>query len=198
MPKLSSLPVQSFLKKLGSAEPAPGGGAAAALVLAQAEALGEMVARLNAKRAAKKGLSPASSKNVGPFARDAKKFLALLEKDAAIFKTLSRFDAKGRAGAAYQSALKKAAGVPLEMCGLAGEGSARAASETGRTSRWLYSDLVESAILFEAGFAAARLNVEINLDGMKDKNFVKKTRSRLDSLAARIKKDARRVSGGRP
>lgn len=38
--------IQSFLEKLGSSEPAPGGGAAAALVGALAAALGEMVCGL--------------------------------------------------------------------------------------------------------------------------------------------------------
>lgn len=172
--KLSSHSVDQFLEKLGSSDSVPGGGAAAALVLAQAAALGEMVARINLRRTEKQGSknSP-SSKNISILQGLRKKFLVLLEEDAKAFLALSKFKKEERHKAAYQKALRKAAGVPDHMSVLAKKASAVVLSEKSRTSAWLLSDLEESLILFEAGRKAARLNVEINLASMK----IKKKRS---------------------
>ena len=78
LPKLSALSLDKFLERLGSSDPAPGGGAAAALTVAQAAALGEMVARLNFKRSQNK-------KNVVALAVVRKKLILLLEQDAQVF-----------------------------------------------------------------------------------------------------------------
>ena len=189
MSKLVSHSLESFLQELGSAEPVPGGGSAAALVLAQAAALGEMTARLNSKRAIKQRLKKdPSRKNIGPLSVIRKKLLSLLQEDAGIFLILSKFKKEDRVKPVYQKALVKAAAVPYRMCVLAGQGIELAASEKTRTSAWLYSDLLESAVLFEAGFRAARLNVEINLNSMKNKKTIQKTRADLDKIAKKIER----------
>ncbi len=181
MPKLSALSLDKFLERLGSSDPAPGGGAAAALTVAQAAALGEMVARLNFKRSQNK-------KNVVALAVVRKKLILLLEQDAQVFFLLSRFKKEDRVKRTYQAALKKAAQIPFEICKAAEEGLRLAVLEKPFTSLWLYSDLVESAILFEAGFFAARLNVEINLASMKDKKSVSKIKSQLSTIAGQVVK----------
>ncbi len=190
MPKLSALSLDQFLEKLGSSEPAPGGGAAAALTVAQAAALGEMVARLNFKRSKNK-------KNCAALFTIRKKLMILLEKDAQAFTLLSRFKKEDRVKASYQSVLKKAAGVPLEICQAALEGLKLAAGEKTFTSAWLYSDLVESAILFEAGFSAARLNVEINLASMTDKKSVSKIKTQLNKISGQIAKLKKTIGSGK-
>ncbi len=179
--KLYHLSVDKFLECLGSASPAPGGGAAAALVVAQGAALGEMVARLNFKRSQNK-------KNSQALARLRKKLMALLEKDVQIFEQLSQFKKEDRLKPSYQTALKKAASVPLEICQVALEGLKLAGAEKKFTSAWLTSDLLESAVLFEAGFEAARLNVEINLGPMKNKKLVLSIKGQLKQISIQIAK----------
>lgn len=185
MAKLASESLEKFLEKLASSSPVPGGGAAAALVLAQAAALAEMVARLNLKRSEKNALS---QKNIAPLAGMRHKFLRLLEEDAKIFAMLSVFKKEDRTKTSYQKTLRRAASIPFKMCVFAGQGVKIAVLEKNRTSQWLYSDLLEAMILFEAGFKAARLNVEINLSSMTDKNFCVKIKRDLNRIEGTIKK----------
>ena len=185
----ASRPLKNFLEKLGSCDPAPGGGGAAAVVIAQAAALAEMVARLNCRRSEKQGIkNPPSLKNIRPLAAIRRESLALLERDAKIFSRLSKFKKEARGKAGYLRVLELAAGIPGRMCLLAERGIVLAASETSRTSRWLYSDLLESAIFFEAGFQAARLNVEVNLKEMPDKKRALRMTAGLSRISQRIKR----------
>ena len=196
MPKLSSLSIDKFLEKLASSEPVPGGGSAAALVLAEACALGEMVARLNEKRARKQGIkNPPSQKNIAPLSKARRQLLALLEEDAKIFSKLSTFKKEDRLKLSYEKTLKKAASIPHRMCSIANEAIKITSSEKPRTSAWLTSDLLESAVLFESGFKAARLNVEINLAWMKDKSFIGKTTHHLNQTAKSIRRSSKIVLG---
>lgn len=192
MPKYASLPVSSFLKKLGSSEPAPGGGAAAAIVIAEAAALTEMVARLNLKR------DGSSIGTIEPASKISASLLALLDRDVAAFFELSKFKKEDRQGTRYEKALQKAALVPLEMCRLAHWGARLAVPERARTSRWLYSDLLEAALFYEAGFRAARLNVEINLAYVKTASFKKKISSELERMEKEIRAVRERIERGRP
>ena len=190
MSKFSSQTLKLFLEKLGSSEPAPGGGAAAAVVIAQASALAEMAARLNLKRSEKQGVeNSGSKKNIAPLAALRRECLDLLEKDVKIFSKLSKFKKSDREKSAYLKIVQEAAQVPYQLCLLAQRGIALAESEKTRTSAWLYSDLLESAILFDAGFKAARLNVEINLTSLKGVEVVAKMRSGLNLVAKKIKKN---------
>ncbi len=184
--------------KLGSSDAAPGGGAAAAVVIAEAAALGEMVARLNLKRSQKKGLKNALSlKNIALLSAIRREALRLMEDDVRGFLALSKFGKAQREGAAYTKALERAAAAPCRMCLLAEKGIALAASEMPRTGLWVYSDLLESAVLFDAGFRSARLNVEINLSAMKPSRFTARTVSRLDEAAQKIKVGHRVIFQGK-
>ena len=195
--KLTSLSLDKFLEKLGSADPAPGGGAAAALVLAEATALGEMVARLNLKRAKKQNLkNSSSSKNSASLAGIRKKMLLLLDQDSQVFSVLSKFKKEDRVKSAYQQILKTAATIPYQMCLLAEKGILLALLEKPNTSAWLSSDLLEASILFKAGFAAARLNVDINLSHITDKKFTIKMKAQLNRSVQNIGQ-ARKKMGAR-
>lgn len=192
MPKLSSLTLKRFLDRLASSEPAPGGGAAAALVIAQAAALSEMVARLNLKRL----IIPGSRIARHAYFRESS--LALMDEDAASFSALSKFKKEDRRGPRYDKALRRAAMAPFNLCVRAYDGIAAAEPEIQRTSRWLYSDLVEAAILYEAGFQTARLNVEINLSMMKAGPFKKQASSALYRMQKSISSARRKIEKGRP
>ena len=176
--------MKKFLEALGSQAVSPGGGSAAALTLALGIALAEMTARINQKRL---GPTPASKARIAYFARARKGALRLMRLDERAFLSVSKQFKKDREGGAYQKCLKEAARVPFEMCGVAANVLAKAAEEKPRTGKWLASDLAEAGILLEAAFAAARLNVEINLKSIRDAGYVKTKSDWLGHQDARMK-----------
>jgi methenyltetrahydrofolate cyclohydrolase len=187
--------IKAFLENLGSISSTPGGGAAAALTAATGAALIEMTSRINAKRALKKEalVSTEAKKIIAQSSAMKTRFVQLMTLDAQAFAKLSIYFRADKSSVAYQKALKKCAGVPLEICELAVKGLGLAVSEKKRTNQWLASDLAEAAILLETAVKIGRLNVEINLHELADKTFVNKTRKHLDELekkASALKKDA--------
>jgi formiminotetrahydrofolate cyclodeaminase len=192
-PAFEKKSLEKFLTELGSAEPSPGGGAAAALTGAQGAALLEMVARLNDARFRKKNAKAdhsAARKRISGFAGLRAHFLRLLAQDAKAFEIISAAYSKGKEHPSYQKALLKGYSVPLEMAESVVKALTKGLEERERTSKWLYSDLAEAGILLDAAFGAARLNVEINLNDLKDRDLAGRVRAKLDALqseSARLK-----------
>ncbi len=192
MKEFGRFPVRDFLDELGSESPAPGGGAAAAMTAALGAGLLEMASRLNAKRIEKKSGSPdpGAPARIGEAEKIRHRLLELASLDAAAFEEIARRSAESREGAPYREALKNGASVPLEICGLAARALELCADERPRTGKWLVSDVLEAAILFDAALRSARLNVEVNLKELDDELFVREATSRLDafqkSAAARL------------
>ena len=81
--KFHEMTIDAYLSALGSTAPAPGGGAAAGLIGAQACALGEMVSRLSS-----------SGKNTDDFREKAEQYAAIFESARSIFLDLMDEDAK--------------------------------------------------------------------------------------------------------
>ncbi|MGH7198167.1 MAG: cyclodeaminase/cyclohydrolase family protein [Candidatus Omnitrophota bacterium] len=187
-PGFSKTSLIKFLDELGSSAPSPGGGAAAALTGAQGVALIEMVARLNDARFRKKEpkADPSAAKQrIGDLKKAKLRFLELIQEDVAAFQAISAAYKKGKENPAYQKALVKGYSAPLEMAELAVQAMQRGLEEKDRTSQWLYSDLAEAGILLDATYAAARLNVEINLKDLADRNASNRAAARLIELASR-------------
>jgi formiminotetrahydrofolate cyclodeaminase len=179
---LSSLSLKDYAERLGSDAPSPGGGSAAALCAALGAALAEMAARINAKR--KSNPDPAaSSANAEKLAWLRRRFLELVTLDAAAYAKLSvHWKAKSPE---LPKALKEASAVPQEIAQLAAEALEIAASETGRTSSHLMSDLAEAGAVLSAALEAAELNVEVNLRAADDPGFAQAARSRMKGLFGR-------------
>ncbi len=174
--------LEHFLDVLGSEAVSPGGGTAAALTAATGLALVEMVTRINSKKKS----APKSAKILLIKLRR-KRLQNIMDEDAAAFLKLSAFYKKKEKGPGYQSALKNAAAVPLEICEISLDGLLWANRECSFTGRWLMSDLVEAAVLLEAAFKSAKLNVEINLKESADKKFVSKIREKILLLERKIR-----------
>jgi len=177
--------LRGFLDELGSAAPAPGGGAAAALVASTGTALLEMVGRLNDARLRKK--DPKADHKIAKerimlFKANRLRFLKLIQIDAAAFKTVSAAYKKGKEHPSFQPALKKGYSSPMEICELAVKMMAAGLLEKERTSKWLYSDLAEAGILLDAAYQSARYNVEINLKDLEDRELAGRILGRLDML----------------
>ena len=193
--------LETFLTELGSSAPSPGGGTAAALTAAQGAALLEMVAHLNDARFRKKdpkGDHSAAKKRISVFAKARSNFLKLMTEDAKAFGAISAAYSMGKGHPSYQRALLKGYSVPLEMAKSAVAIMASGLEERIRTSKWLYSDLAEAGILLDAAFSAARLNVEINLKDMRDRDLAGRVSAKLDELEAESGRLKNTLKAGAP
>jgi formiminotetrahydrofolate cyclodeaminase len=179
------LPVSAFLDALAAKVPAPAGGSAAALVLAQAAALCAKSARLSerqltAGRAAE--ITQEAERKRGTAA-------SLIDEDprayANVLKARRRRndqpdDAAAVAGMA--AALSAAADVPLRIVELAVPVSAIAATLAADGNQTLRGDALAAGLLAQAAARAAACLVRINLsDAPGDPRL-----ARIDALLASI------------
>lgn len=167
--------IGGYLERLAAREPAPGGGAAAALHAAQAAALVAMVARYTtgAKYAA-------HAEQVAYVTAEADRLrdraLELAREDAEAFTAvtdayrLPRADdaQKAARSAAIATALAGAARPPAEVIGVAAEVIALAETLLPIGNPNVVTDVAAAADAARAAATTARVNVEINLGGIKD------------------------------
>lgn len=169
--QLTGQPVSAFVAALGSSAPAPGGGAASALVGALAAALAEMVARFTVGRAKYHAVEP-QARDILQRAEEARTaLLALVEEDARAFQIVSAAYALPKASdderqareAAIQAALAQALRPPRAALrhALAVLTLARAIAQIGNAT--VLSDAACAAAIGEAAVRAAALNVLANV-----------------------------------
>ncbi|MGI8826964.1 MAG: cyclodeaminase/cyclohydrolase family protein [Chloroflexota bacterium] len=183
--------IERFLESLSSGEPIPGGGSVAALQTAMAASLLCMVANLTVgrKRYANveeqvKGIREESS-----CLRD--RAHTLIQEDSDAYGQVSQAlglpkqsdEEKAARQEAVQLALKGAVDPPLttmrvavEVLRLAGE-----LAPIGNTSA--ASDVGTAALCARSGYASAALNVEINLQTIRDQEWVNAHRLQVRDLA---------------
>ena len=167
--------VGAFLDDLADRSPAPGGGAVAALHVAQAAALVCMVGRYSdgPKYAEHAEAIQASVRAADRLRRDA---LALAEQDATAFSEVSAAYAapkgteaeKEARRAAIQKALAGAARPPAAVVAAAREAVSLAAGLAPIANRNLISDLAAAAEAARAGAATARVNIVVNVAMIRD------------------------------
>ena len=182
--------LQSFLDALASSAPAPGGGAAAALMGANGAALVSMVCNLTIgkpKYAAVEGdMRALLAKSEALRGR----LTQMMEDDQAVFNTLMSAyglpkqtdDEKATRKQAIQDALKRATEVPLACARACAEAItlSREAAEKGNLQ--VISDAGVAAAAAEAGLKSAALNVWINAPSIEDKVFADAARKEIDRL----------------
>ncbi len=163
MEKLEGMTIETFLTALGSTEPVPGGGTAAALGGALAAALVRKVAALAHKRGR---LGQEAVERADAFLQ---KFLELGQADAEAYATVVAAQKTG--GEALTKALTRAAGVPLEVAqkSLALMDLAeRLLAVCPKSAR---SDLACAARLAWAACLSALYTVDANAQGIQDEKF---------------------------
>jgi len=181
-----------FLNDLASSAPTPGGGSAAALNGAMGTALVTMVANLTV---GKKGYEEFEDEL--KVARDRllplrERFLNLVEEDADSFKKvmaaykrpkMTEADKQER-DIAISEALKVAADVPFKTLSLALDvlRMSRPIVEYGNKNS--VSDSGVGTMNLDAAFKGARLNVLINLGGIRDAAWVAAKRETLDEMTS--------------
>ncbi len=189
---LFELPIHSFLDMLASSEPAPGGGATAALNGAQGAALVSMVCNLTIGRQnyAEVEAEMLTIRNSSEQLRA--QLTDLIHQDSTAFDGVMAAyrmpkatpEEKIARSAAIQDGLKQATYTPLrtlETCvavlkltpAVIAKGNINAASDAGAGMLTAY-----------AGMMTAALNVRINLNAIKDDAFVAESESLMNELLA--------------
>ncbi|GAA1105267.1 cyclodeaminase/cyclohydrolase family protein [Pseudonocardia alni] len=186
---LADTTIGGFLDSLAARAPAPGGGATAALHAAQAAALISMVARYTS--------GPAYADDADLVSRiledaeaDRAVALALADADADAFTAVTEAyalprgtdDEQARRSEAIADALVGAAGPPADVIRTAVALVALAEALLPVANRNVVTDVAAATEAARAAATTARLNVEINLGGIRDE----KVRTELVGIADRV------------
>lgn len=195
------LTLDSFVERLASAEPVPGGGSAAAVAASLAGALVAMVSSLSEGRV-KYAEHAALYAEVGPQARAlADRFLDLADEDAAAYAGYGAAmrlpretpaERESRA-AAIRLAAHVASRVPFRTVEACREVVALAETLAGRSNRNAASDLEVACLLSVAAARAAAANVYVNLPAIGDEPAANDLLSRTELLVDEIERAADRT-----
>lgn len=170
------LTLGDFLERLGSSDPTPGGGAAAAVVGALGAALIEMTANLTIGKPRLADVEQQAVQIEQRAANLRRRLERLGDADAEAFdKVTSAYrmprgdDAQKSARAqAIQAALRVAADIPLDTARAAAEVIGVAEEAAPILNPAVISDVLVGALLAQAAVSSAALNVEINQASMTD------------------------------
>jgi len=179
--------IDEFLNELSSGAPVPGGGSVAGLEVAMGAALIHMVAELTIGRE-KFAAVEDQVRSIRDQAAELRIHArSLVDADVEAFGRVSDAmklpratdDEKAVRREAVQDALKGAVGPPLATMKSAGDVMRLASQLAPIGNPNAISDVGSAALAVDAGYYAAKLNVEINLAAIKDAGFVSEIRGQM-------------------
>jgi glutamate formiminotransferase/formiminotetrahydrofolate cyclodeaminase len=182
-----------FLDALADGKPTPGGGSAAAYSGAAGAALVAMVARLTTGKK-KYAAVEAQMTNILDRAEQLREELTeAVVRDADAFNSIMAAyrmpkdtpDQKSIRVEAIQKATQIAAGVPLEVAGMAMEVLELAADVVAEGNLNAISDGATGAAMAKAAMTGAGYNVRINTASLKDEGVVKSLLTEMEELEQR-------------
>ncbi|MCX7927718.1 MAG: cyclodeaminase/cyclohydrolase family protein [Candidatus Omnitrophica bacterium] len=165
--------LEQYLDDLAARIAAPGGGSAAALVASCGQALVSMVINFTVGKP--------------QYARFEKQLQLLLEKSEKLrheFLALVDLDVQ----AFLSKDIRQAVDVPLMIARLAYEGMRVCTPLVKKGNKNLISDVAVAAVLLESAFSSAYYNVEINLNGLKDKELAVKIHQEIEKKKKAIQR----------
>ena len=163
--------LKNYLNDLSAKLAAPGGGSAAAMNAAMAASLISMVVNFTLGK-----------EKYANFQAELKIILAKSQRLSQDFLDLVDLDVL-----AYQSKdLRKAIDVPFMLARLTLQAARLCPVLIKKGNINLVSDVGVAAVMLESAFVSARLNVEINLKSLQDKEFSKKINKELDQIFKEI------------
>jgi glutamate formiminotransferase/formiminotetrahydrofolate cyclodeaminase len=193
LPSLLSA-IESLANAVAAPTPTPGGGSVSALGGALGAALGEMVGGIALKKC--EAETKPRLKQIHQRLAELRRALTQgFHDDAAAYEEVMKALAlpkttdadKERRRAALVEANKGATLVPLNVAKKSLEVMKLLAELRGLVSANMASDLLVGQKMARAGIEGALANVRINLDSIKDAEFVAKTRGEVEGLEAKLK-----------
>lgn len=185
MKKLVELSMEDFLEAVASDCPTPGGGSVAAVEGAFAAALVEMVSRLTLGKEKYKEHEALMTASLEEAYRLRIQLLELTDLDTESYDNVTAAyrmpkgsdEEKAERSSAIQHALKMATNIPLETMQRAQACLDIIGSIKGKINPNCDSDLNVAELSARASLQGAWQNVLTNLDGIKDPEFVEKTKN---------------------
>jgi len=182
--------VRDILAAFSSSDPTPGGGSASALASALGTSLLIMVAGLpktrsgaDAERAALAAATPTLIDLRDRLTAAIDEDTAAYDRVVAAYKLPKATPGQQQARQdAIQQALRAATEVPLTVVRWSAKALRVAETVATNGHAAAASDVGVATALLRAGLHGARLNVEINLDSVKDEAYVDETRRALQEL----------------
>jgi glutamate formiminotransferase len=178
--------VEPFVEQLAAPTATPGGGSAAAASGAMAAGLANMVAAMSRGKKAYLQYESQLSASIARLGVLREELKAAIDADAESYNSVrkaykaAKDSANGDAG--INAALKQATSVPLGVAERVVEVADLAEKLKPITNPNMKSDLVTAVALAKAGLEGALANVEINLESLKDAEFVSATRKKASAL----------------
>jgi glutamate formiminotransferase/formiminotetrahydrofolate cyclodeaminase len=206
----ATLTLRTFVDRLGSAEPVPGGGSASAVAASLGAALVTMVARLSQGRAKYMAHAALHERAIDVGQRLSLRFLELADQDATAYATFAAAaklprdtdEERSARSAALGAAARVASEVPLATVEACLELAVTAEVLAGRSNVNASSDLNVAAQLAEAAARGAAENVLVNLPAVDDEAFAKDTTDQvmawLDTIVALAAETHQAVRSGSP
>jgi len=188
--------LNNYLNKLASKSPTPGGGSAAALLGALAAGLVSMVANFTLGKPKYKKVEKSVGRILERAERLRERLSQLTEEDCLAYRKISdayRLPKGKERSKVMQKALCQASKVPFEVAKFSFKLLKLNQDLVKKGNRNLISDVGVSVIFALAALKTTALNVEINLIGIKDREFVVKKRRTLKLLLKEGKKIERDV-----
>lgn len=189
MSEIAEQTIGGFLASLGAREPAPGGGAAAALHAAQGAALVAMVARYS-DRGDDAGAVALATRITGDADALTSRATELIGADMHAFAAVAEAYRLPRATDEEQAARRQAiaaasvgaADVPAAVIDVSGEIVGLAEELLPVANRNVITDIAAASDAARAAAATARVNVEINLGSISDAAAASRLTARLESV----------------
>jgi methenyltetrahydrofolate cyclohydrolase len=187
---LSDRSVRDLLAAFSDSQPTPGGGSASALASAVGASLLLMVAALPKTRSGAAEERVALDAAAGALSDLQRQLADAVDADAAAydrvvaaFKLPKATEAEQAARrSAIQDATAGATQIPLSVMRLSVSALDQAAAVARHGNRSAASDVGVAIALLAAGLRGARLNVEVNLAGLKDASLAGAIRSEMTRL----------------
>lgn len=181
---------KDFVEVLASKEPVPGGGGAAALVGAIGMALGNMVGNLTVGKKKYKDVESEVYAIMEKATKLQQDLLSMVDGDAEVFGEVAKVyqmpkgtpEEKAAREEAMEKALKQACSVPMDIIRTALEAIKLQARLGEIGSIMALSDVGVGVLCLKAALISGKLNVIINLNGIKDESFVVKVSKEMDAL----------------
>jgi methenyltetrahydrofolate cyclohydrolase len=178
-------PLKNYLNRVSAKTPVPGGGSVAACVASLSASLLTMVLNYTIG----KERYALYQKEIEDFKEETNRMLEKLsgyiEEDSRVYRLIRRYSVERKTAFAERE-LKKSAEIHLDICKISLRIVDLSEVLTVKGNRSLISDTGIAASLAVSSFKSARMNVLINLKYIGDKEFVKDSTHRIETMEKEV------------